>query len=946
MALLSSVFGTALGAAAKVGSEAIRESRESDRLAKEEFKKNIQAKKEAYAKQQAAAQKEAAKVNEIARFLSNQEGYGNFNSVELNDLAKSLITMAGSKDPATYFQETAAEGKLQLIPKAKMGKVDRVIGQVRVGPPDMYGVGTMKEDISVKVDERMSNILAAKRAGESTKKVLSQTENLLDPVKKKPFLAAALAGSDSGTLQRKALQEIGMTEEQYNSMMLAVPRQESDVRTAGFSFRKIEEPDDHMVQFVLKTDEDIRQLINKPENANLTSPSNLIDEKVGEKKVGPPDMYGRGTMTEDIYKKVQPGLEYLKMSRKYNALKPEDKIKIAEDFALVQENFLNFRTNLQQSQDLDKAVKALTSDDLKAVKNLAYQLKKDQRDKIDFDKRLTEIFDIERNMVLLRAEGNITEAINQGFLLSDKVAKLRVDARPQEDKINLRNSYKEVIARVTKLSMPSDRGGTFGKPGDEAIVFGTSTTPSLSKRLRVALETGNTQELDRIDDIAGRIARDLNFEDPSEAGKKGAEIKTAMIKTYMRENNLTDNSQVPQAVLDNIDDYINMTVLRGGKLVQGEGGWQYQTHEMDSETGEVSMVMTSVPLKIDGVRLAAGIGQTDVDRAKRQAQKYIEQLGDLATIYDMISEDGLLLGTGGDIRRFFANFSDNVDSATLLLTGKQFFGNLDETRVTDMLEITRRVGIKLIAGAKDELFDDPRLSDRDLALVIKYIGILNQPDVEGLKLIGQRQAIAAIVSLERIFAKQRAKALMITQGLSGRAAYSFDDFDRTSRGDVFIKTDRVGSFARERLIDAYVQRGIDINKFGNFDDDGEFIGLNRAAVDDAFDNNGYTYGFAGPNTPLDGDGAKEKFFKDISAANREVHLMMSELSQFGVAGNANFRARSRTAGTYGEITQDSKAIKEQEKVLESLTFIGKDGRETNLLEKFRASGRTLYGVKT
>ena len=86
MALFSSVFGTALGAAAKVGSEAIRESRESDRLAKEEFKKNIQAKKEAYAKQQAAAQKEAAKVNEIARFLSNQEGYGNFNSVELNDL--------------------------------------------------------------------------------------------------------------------------------------------------------------------------------------------------------------------------------------------------------------------------------------------------------------------------------------------------------------------------------------------------------------------------------------------------------------------------------------------------------------------------------------------------------------------------------------------------------------------------------------------------------------------------------------------------------------------------------------------------------------------------------------------------------------------------------------------------------------------------------------------
>ena len=64
MALLSSVFGTALGAAAKVGSAAIRESRESDRLAKEEFKKNIQAKKEAYAKQQAAAQKEIGTIQQ------------------------------------------------------------------------------------------------------------------------------------------------------------------------------------------------------------------------------------------------------------------------------------------------------------------------------------------------------------------------------------------------------------------------------------------------------------------------------------------------------------------------------------------------------------------------------------------------------------------------------------------------------------------------------------------------------------------------------------------------------------------------------------------------------------------------------------------------------------------------------------------------------------------
>ena len=59
MAFLSSVFGTALGSAAKVGSEAIREARQRDRLTIEDFKKNVQAKKAAFTKQQAEATKKS-----------------------------------------------------------------------------------------------------------------------------------------------------------------------------------------------------------------------------------------------------------------------------------------------------------------------------------------------------------------------------------------------------------------------------------------------------------------------------------------------------------------------------------------------------------------------------------------------------------------------------------------------------------------------------------------------------------------------------------------------------------------------------------------------------------------------------------------------------------------------------------------------------------------------
>ena len=120
MALLSSVFGTALGAAAKVGSEAIRESREADALAVQEFKKNVQAKKEAFAKQQAAAAAANKQVQDVADFLAGHYGAKgqNFSGMELEDLAKQLIGIS-PKDPQKYFLDNL--DKMQFTPKQIIG---------------------------------------------------------------------------------------------------------------------------------------------------------------------------------------------------------------------------------------------------------------------------------------------------------------------------------------------------------------------------------------------------------------------------------------------------------------------------------------------------------------------------------------------------------------------------------------------------------------------------------------------------------------------------------------------------------------------------------------------------------------------------------------------------------------------------------------------------------
>jgi hypothetical protein len=60
-----------------------------------------------------------------------------------------------------------------------------------------------------------------------------------------------------------------------------------------------------------------------------------------------------------------------------------------------------------------------------------------------------------------------------------------------------------------------------------------------------------------------------------------------------------------------------------------------------------------------------------------------------------------------------------------------------------------QAGIKLIASAKDQLFNDPRLSDRDLAIVLDYVAIINRN-------IGTTQATAALYGLQTALLKDSA----------------------------------------------------------------------------------------------------------------------------------------------------------------------------------------------
>ena len=63
---------------------------------------------------------------------------------------------------------------------------------------------------------------------------------------------------------------------------------------------------------------------------------------------------------------------------------------------------------------------------------------------------------------------------------------------------------------------------------------------------------------------------------------------------------------------------------------------------------------------------------------------------------------------------------------------------------------------EFIKTTKEAIFDDPRISDRDLTIINQYIGIIADEEFLG---VGKANALAAIIALERAAVTQIATAL-------------------------------------------------------------------------------------------------------------------------------------------------------------------------------------------
>ncbi len=100
---------------------------------------------------------------------------------------------------------------------------------------------------------------------------------------------------------------------------------------------------------------------------------------------------------------------------------------------------------------------------------------------------------------------------------------------------------------------------------------------------------------------------------------------------------------------------------------------------------------------------------------------------------------------------FIANTVKNVS------TGQDIFNSIFNSKfnlIPDSVDAEaliqmRQKGIGLIAAAKDQLFNDPRLSDRDLKIVLDYVGVIESN-------IGSTQALANMYGLQIALLKDSA----------------------------------------------------------------------------------------------------------------------------------------------------------------------------------------------
>ena len=994
MALLSSVFGTALGSAAKVGSREIRESRERDRASAEQFKQLIQKQKAAYAEKQAAAKKKSDEVTDIAGFLQGQEGYDKFNSTELNDLAKELISLSGGDAAKAkgYFVDNVKEGKVKLIPQQIMAPT--VTGATDIGLVDGRPQRP-KLDVEIKP---VSEIVEAQKKKEAKKgDVVSQTLLALSPVKKKGFFAEALTGKDIGTIQREALASLGMTEKDLQVMSESITNNVDGPQSAAFKILAEENDGEFAIQSAKEMSKTVLNMLNTADGAKLYNPNLTKDMVAGYKDVpvgslaglrSPEDaMAGASTVKEPIIKKFHPVKEFIRLNNLFLSSTNEDeRLKYAKELLGVSAIVMNENANMQQTSQVSNAVKDLTNGTINRLKNLAPNIPSTMRDEINFDAEMADIDRLTSEALLLQATpGASVQAINKFLELNQKATELFRKIRPFDELSKFKDKHKNTIKLVNTLEASAGLMAKF--PTDKRteyteVIYGGENIDSLSEQLNQALEDKNEAKIDAIHKLAARITGEL--QDASPGGKQEEinalrKILTEQFTAQKREETGNLNATLDDKEKERIEDILLNKMFNNG-VTKKVGKDIFMLVPSRNAAGGTEMKRIPISIKVDGstVNLLPGQDTDDYQKSVKTHEKMDNALVRLGRLETLLDKNGLILGGTGEFINTVYNTVGVFDELLQATANIKILKNFTNPELLGFQTEAQQITTQFISAAKDELFDDPRLSDQDLSLVIKYISVLNTP-ANQTKFISKAQAAVAIAGLRRIFLKQRVLRALDMLGKTGAEAFSFDDF--TTANVKIHKFDDDGmliagatiqkslqmvnlekdSLARNIFVDLLRQRGLNAAAqqiFGRFEqvDDpnrpgqkiNKLVGLDYEKMKNYFNEQGGGYRHNKNRQLLVGPQAANELMKDLAATFELTHQTISEVSGYGVVGDPDRRFDAgANSGAYGVLSTNVQTEGYQidtdaydENVANAIRILGQD-----TYDRMVASGRKFYGVR-
>lgn len=180
---------------------------------------------------------------------------------------------------------------------------------------------------------------------------------------------------------------------------------------------------------------------------------------------------------------------------------------------------------------------------------------------------------------------------------------------------------------------------------------------------------------------------------------------------------------------------------------RGDDGQLYIV--LRTSQGEPFQVSVSTEVGSDGLLL--DMSPDRINKHKAQLKENTTSLTLLAGLTTSTIDNPLVFTAFGRMAVGGSTYADIVGDLTGTNVGAAYrdFFNIQENSET------RRQAIELVGNAKDRLFDDPRLSDQDLALVLQYIAVL---ETDGIG-VGSTRAVAALQGLQMAVMKDTAMRL-------------------------------------------------------------------------------------------------------------------------------------------------------------------------------------------